>query len=176
MSPTATTAIRSGVGIADDLRKADREAVGVSRSLEQNRELLVADAGFGAQSAAPLFQNDAALLDDVGGVEECARRPVFEDLEALLHELRLVRGNREDEDRLVEAGVGVEVGPESHTDRLQILHDVVLPESTRPVEQHVLDEVRHAPLIVVFLDRPGVHDEPELDAFFRTGVAADEVA
>ena len=79
-------------------------------------------------------------------------------------------------DGLVEARVGVDVRAEAHADRLHERDDVLLREVARAVERHVLDEVREPALIVVFEDRAGVDDEPELGAALRLLVRADVVA
>ena len=124
----------------------------------------------------PLLAHDAALVRDLGRVEQLAVRPVLENRERLVDDARRVGRNRQDVDRLVEARVGVQVGAEPHTDRLQVLHEIVLVEMRRAVERHVLDEVREAELVLVLEHRAGVHDEPQLGALFRLVIDADVVA
>ena len=41
---------------------------------------------------------------------------------------------------------------------------LVLREPAGAIERHVLDEVRGAQLVVVFQNRPGVHNQPQLGA------------
>ena len=94
---------------------------------------------------------------------------------ALLEDLRLVGRHLQHVDRLVEARVRVQARPEPHADRLHERHDLLLREVLRAVERHVLDEVRQARLVVVFEDRAGVDDEPELGALLRLLVGPDVV-
>ena len=77
---------------------------------------------------------------------------------------RVVGGNLQLVDGLVEARVGVDVRAEAHAGRLQEGDDVLLREVPRAVEAHVLDEVREPALVVVFENRSGIDDEPELGA------------
>ena len=79
-------------------------------------------------------------------------------------------------DRLVERGVGVDVGAETHPDGLQVVDDLLLLEPARAVEGHVLQEVGQALLIVVFLHGPGVDRQPEGHPLLRLTVDPDEVA
>ena len=65
---------------------------------------------------------------------------------------------------------------EAHAGRLQERDDVLLREVARAVEGHVLDEVRQPSLIVVFENRSGVDDQPELGAALRLLIPADVVA
>ena len=58
---------------------------------------------------------------------------------------------------------------------LQEVHQVVLGKAPRPVERHVLHEVRHAALRVGLQDGAGIHHEPQLGALFRLRVSANEV-
>ena len=94
----------------------------------------------------------------------------------LVDDGRAVGRNLQLVDRLVEAGVGVDVRAEAHAGRLQERDDVLLGKVARAVEGHVLDEVRQPALVVVFEHRSGVDHEPELGAVLRLLVGADVVA
>ena len=89
--------------------------------------------------------------------------------------LGLVGRHLEHVDGLVEAGVGVDVGAEAHAERLDERHELLLGKVLGAVEGHVLDEVREPALVVVFENRAGVDDEPELGALLRLLVGADVV-
>ncbi len=102
--------------------------------------------------------------------------PVLQDQERSVDHRRIVGGNLQLEHRLVEAGVGVDVGPEAHAGRLQECDHVLFREVAGAVETHVLDEVRQAPLVVVFENRSGVHHQPQLGPALRLVVGAKVVA
>ena len=161
---------------ADAVGRPDRQAIGVARSLEQHRHLLLQHAGVGAEAEAPLFQDDAALLVDLVGLERDAGGPVLEHEERAIDDAGVVGRDLQLEDGLVEAGVGVDVRAEPHPGRLQERDDVLLREVARAVERHVLDEVGEAALIVVLEHGAGVDDEPQLGPPGRLGVAPDVVA
>ncbi len=161
---------------ANDLWLADRQTLGVARILEQDRQLRVEDPRVGAEAGAPLLEDDATLLVDLGRLERHGVRPVLEDQQGPIDDGGTVGRNLQLVDRLVEAGVGVDVGAEAHARRLQERDHVLLGKVTRAVEGHVLDEVRQPALVVVFEHRPGVDDEPELGTILRLLVDADVVA
>ena len=64
---------------ANDLRLADGQALGVAGILQQHRQLRVEDPGVGAETRAPLLEDDATLLVDLGRFERHGVRPVLED-------------------------------------------------------------------------------------------------
>ncbi len=161
---------------ADAVRRADRQALGVARALEQHRQLGLQETRVGAEAEAPLLQHHAALLVDLVGLESDAAGPVLEHEERSIDDVGVVGRDLQLEDGLVEAGVGVDVRAEAHPGRLQERDDVLLGEVLRPVERHVLDDVGQATLIGVLEHRARVDDEPQLGASLRLGVAADVVA
>ena len=61
--------------VVDDLHGADRDALGVTRALQHDRQLLVLHPGAGAAAQSPLFLDDAALLVDLRRVEGTGRAP-----------------------------------------------------------------------------------------------------
>ena len=103
-------------------------------------------------------------------------RPILENREGLIDNSRGVRGHRKDVDRLVEAGICVEVGAKADADGLEVLDEIVLREVGRAVERRVLEEVSEAELLLGLENGAGVHDEPELRAFLGATVLADVVA
>ena len=159
----------------EHLHRADRDALGVPRALEQDRELLVLHPGARAAPPAPLLDHDAALLVDLLAVERDAAGPVLQDLEAALEDLGVVGRDLQHVDGLVEAGVGVEVGPEAHADAFEVVDQLVAGEAAGAVEGHVLDEVGEAALGVVLDDRADVDQQSQLRPRFRLGVGADVV-
>ncbi len=117
----------------EHLDGADREALGVARALEQDRELLVLHPGARAAPPAPLLDHDAALLVDLLALEGDAAGPVLQDLEPSLEDLRVVGRDLQHVDGLVEAGVGVEVGPEAHADAFEVVDQLVAGEALVPL-------------------------------------------
>jgi hypothetical protein len=103
-------------------------------------------------------------------------RPVLEDVEGAGDERGAVGGDLQLVDGLVEAGVGVEVGAESHADALEVIDDLLLLEVLRAVERHVLDEVGEPLLVVVLEHRAGVHRQAQLGPLLGAPVGADVVA
>ena len=76
----------------------------------------------------------------------------------------LVGRNLQLVDRLVEAGVGVDVRAEPHAERLHERGDVLPGEVPRAVERHVLDEVGQPALVVVLEHRPRLDHQPQFGA------------
>lgn len=101
--------------------------------------------------------------------------PVLEDQEGGLEDFGGIRGDLEHVDRFVEAGEGVEVGPEAHADRLHEIDELLLGEVPGPVEGHVLDHVGQAQLVLVLEDRAGVDDQAQLGPVLRLPVFADVI-
>ena len=159
-----------------DLRRADGQARGVAGILQQHRQLRVEDPGVGTETRAPLLEDDATLLVDLGRFERHGVRPVLEEQQGSVDDGRAIGRNPQLVDRLIEAGVGVDVGAKAHSGRLQERDPVLLGKVTRPVEGHVLDKVRQPALVVVFEHRSGVHHEPDLGTVLRLLVGADVVA
>ncbi len=93
--------------------------------------------------------------------------PVVERLVVVRH-LELVH-------RLVERGVGVDVGPERRTEAAQHVDQLVLGELLGAVEQHVLDEVGDAGAGSGLVDRAGVDRQPQRGLGAGTVVVAHVV-
>ena len=158
----------------DDLQQAERQPHRVLGVAEQDRELLVADALVGAPAEPPLLQHHAAFEIDLVRIQGDGVRPLAEDVHALRDhlgvggELQLVHG-------LIEAGVGVDVGPESGADRLQVRDDLRAGEGGGAVEGHVLQVVGKSALGLLFQHGAGLDPQPELDALGRFRVDLDVV-
>ncbi len=75
---------------------------------------------------------------------------------------------------LVERRVRIQVRAETRSDRFQVSNDLVPGERLGSVEQHVLDEMREPALVVVFVDRAGLHHQAELGALLGLLVLAHE--
>ena len=154
----------------------DRQARAVSRTGEQHREPLVLHSVFGALPESPFFDHDRALLLDLGCVERDVVRPLGEDLKSLVDDRGGVGRDRHHVDRLVEAGVGVDVRTVAHSHRLEVARDLVVGEPLRTPERHVLDHVGEAALIGILENRAGVQHQPQLRALLGFVILADVVA
>jgi hypothetical protein len=158
------------------LDRADWQPVGIARAFEQDRKLGVLHARGGGPPQPPLLDHDAAFLVHLGRIERHPVRPLFEDEQRTIDHRRLVGRNLQRVDRLVVRRAGVHARTEPHAERLQEVADLLLGKVPCPVERHVLDEVRHAALIVGLEDRAGVDDQPKLGSADRLLVGANVVA
>ena len=162
-------AFRGGAG--EHLRLADRAPHGVAGIAEQHRKLAVPDAGGSAAVGAPLLHDHVPLLHHLVGIEGDGVGPVGENAKPGLQRLRVGGGEFELVHGFVEAGVGVEVGPEPAAERFQVFDDFVLGEALGAVERHVLHEVREPALLFLLQDRSGAYRQPQLGAVARLDVA-----
>jgi hypothetical protein len=103
-------------------------------------------------------------------------RPVFEDQQRSVNRCRVVGGNLQFVDGLVESRVRIDVRAEAHSQRLHEAGDLLLGEVERAVEAHVLDEMRQSALVFVFEDGTRIHDEANFGAPAGLAVRADVVA
>ena len=154
----------------------DRQPDRVLRPPEQNRELDLVDAGSGAEPQAPLLDDDPTLLVDLLALERHRTGPVLEDLEGSIDDDLLVGRDRQHVDGLVEARVGVDMGPEAHPERLQRVDQRLLLVALGAVERHVLDEVRDAELVVILEQGAHLYDKAQVGAARGIGVLTDEIA
>ena len=96
--------------------------------------------------------------------------------QAFVDARRLVLGQIELVDGLVEFGGGVGVGAEAQAEPLEPVDELALGDVGRAVERHMLDEVGEAALVVALLERAGVDPQPERGLVRRRGVVAQRVA
>ena len=157
------------------LGRADGQSGRILRARQQYRDLPVLHAGCGAAPAAPFLDDDAPFLVDFVGLERHVVRPVLEHQKRPVDDGQVLGGHLQHVDGLVEAGKRVHARPEAHADRLHERHDVEFREVFGPIERHVLDEVRQAPLVVVFEHRAGVDHQPQFGAVARPRIAAHVV-
>jgi hypothetical protein len=160
----------------NDLWLADWQPVGVTRILEQDRQLCVQHPGAGSESGSPFLQDDAALFVDLFRIERDSVRPFLQDEQRAIDHGWIVGRNLQLVDRLVEARVGVDVRAETHARGLQKPDDVLLRKTARAVEAHVLNEVSETALIIVFENRSCVDDQPKLRAILRSLVGPDVIS
>ena len=159
----------------EDLGQADRAAVGVAGGAEEQREQVGLEARREPLIQAPLLEHDAALELHLVGVEADRVRPVAENLEGRLEDLGVVGRDLQEVQRVVVAGLGVEIGAKAAADRLEVVDDLLLGEARRPVEGHVLDEVGQPALLVLLKDGTRLHDQGQLPPAGRFLVLPDVV-
>ncbi len=148
----------------------------VARSLERDRQPRLEHPVAGALSSPPLLAHHSALVHHFGGVERLAVRPVLEDRKGLLDDSRGVCGDGQYVHRLVEARVRVQIRSEPHTDRLEILDQVILREMSGAVERGVLDDMGVPELVVGLEYGAGIDDEAKLGPLLGLEVLAYVVA
>ena len=125
--------------VLQHLHGPDREAVGIARAPEHDRELLVEDARAGPTTSPPLFDHDPPLLVDLLRIEAQQVGPVLQDLERRGDDLRIVcRHTGKHVGGLIEARTGIDRRTKRHADRLEVVDELLFLEVLRPVERHVL--------------------------------------
>ena len=156
-----------------NVKLTDGHTVGAAGTLHQDRPILLAHTVHGTETETVFLDNDTALLVNLLVVEEQTGSPATEDFETEVYVGGIVRRHGDHIDRLVEVGVGVEVGAKHHALAAELVNHSVARETLDAVEGHVLGEVRQALLVVVFLVGAGIHRETELHTILRVGVLAD---
>ena len=160
----------------DGLDLADRRAPLETGAGGQQLPVHVEDAAAETLvSLSPLLEHHADLGLDLDRVDGRLRRPLPQHAHGAVEQFTVVGRHRQLVHGLVVGGVGVDVGPELAAERLEDADELVGRVGRGAVEQHVLEEVGHTRLILVFGRRPGVHCEPQLGPAAWRGVAADEV-
>jgi hypothetical protein len=86
-----------------------------------------------------------------------------------------IGGDLEHVDGFVERRRGIDVRAEARADRFEERYQLARLEVLRAVEGHVLEKMREAALVRVFLNGARVDGQPHGDTFFRTVVVADEI-
>jgi hypothetical protein len=138
-----------GIRVLDDLRCADRQAFGIARPFQQHRKLLVGNPLASAEPEPPFLEDDATLLLDLRRIERDVVRPVLHDEQRPIDDGGVLGRNLKLVNRLVEAGVRVDVRAEAHPERLHEIDDFEPRKVERPVEGHVLHEMREPSLVVL---------------------------
>ena len=121
--------------------------------------------------------NHAALAVDVFRIEQQAVGPVVQDPEAGVNGIGdfLHRDAVDIIDRLVDAGIGVQVGTELHADRLAVLHHAVARKMFRTIEAHMLKEVRQTALLLIFQNGTDLLGDIEISLALRLFVMPDVI-
>ena len=139
---------------------SDRQPFGVQRAAEYFGQQDFVHAVLYTLAQAQLFEHDGALLVGISIVEADALCPVLQHQKTLFNMLRVLGGNRQYVHRLVEAGVGVQVGTKLQAYGLQVRHQLVLFEMGGAIKSHVLDHMGQPQLVFVFQNRSGFNHKP----------------
>jgi hypothetical protein len=158
-----------------DLRFANRQPLGVLGLVKENRDLLIADPRPRAKASPPFFDHDTAFFVDFFGIEGHAAGEIGQRLHAFFDDPLAIRWQLEQVDGLVERRVSIEVRPQARATRLERGDELTRLEVGRPVERHVLEEVREPPLVVRFVNRSGLDRQLQHDALLGSAVAPDVV-
>ncbi len=160
----------------DGFRLANRRPVRVSRPLKLDAPNPVAGALVGAQVHPPFREHDAALAIDTALIERRRPRPVLEHEQCAVEHAGNVRRHPQRVLSVVEARRRVCIRTDTQAERGQEVDDALPGEMTRPLELHVLDEMRQPLLVVVFQHGTSLDDEAQLGAVGRLRVCAHVVA
>ena len=144
--------------------------------MKHDRELFVLHTRRRTAPETPLLDHHTPFLLDFFALEEYPPGPVLQDLEGSRKDFGIVHRRLQHVDGLVETRIGIDVGAELHADRLQIIDQLLFFEVFGAVERHVLNEMRQSELILVFDDRPHIHDQTQFRTVLRSVVLLHEVA
>jgi hypothetical protein len=125
--------------------------------------------------SAPLVEHDTALCFDLRRVDSRCRQPLLQYVEACLDGRRVSRRHRQLVDRFVVARVRIDVGAKARTEAAQYSNQLVFRELLGAVEQHVLEKVRTAALVLGLERCASIDRQPHLDTRARIVVLSDEV-
>src|SRR5262245_64350798 len=162
--------------ILNDFRFANRNSLRIVRALEQNRKEFIRCARAGSSSQTPLFHDDATLFVNLLVVKRHVMRPVLEYQKRFVHDFWFIRRDLKHVNSLVEAGVGVQVGAESHAEGLDELHNLVFRKVCRAVEGHMFDKMGKSLLVVIFQNGSGLYNKSKLSALLGFFVRPDVIA
>ena len=163
--------------VVHHLHQADRHALRILVARIDGREDLLVEAHLGVLAAAPLLVDHAALTVDVLRGQQQAVGPVMEDPQAGVdcarhgghgHVVYIIYG-------LVDAGIGIQVSTEFHTDALAVFHHAIAREMLRAVEAHVLQEMGQTALVLVFQDGAHFLGDVEIGLPLRLLIVPDVV-
>ena len=151
--------------------------MGDERVGDQELELLLHEAHLHRVAGVFLGKNDAPFGVDFFAFEESAVGEVTHHGEGEVEGGFREVGKVEHVDGLVERSVGVGVGPEGDAETLHLRDELLgVGKVAGAIEDHVLEEVGDAALVVGFHEGTGVDVEAEGDALGGLGIGDDHVA
>ena len=155
---------------------ADGHAARGGSARKQEGELLLAAPALEIVAAPPFRQHDTALAVDGRLAERQLARRFAQEEQALVHQRVSSIGQFEHVGREVLPRGGVGVGAEGKAKPLEDPHHLAFGYVARPVERHVLHEMRKALLALGFVERPERDREPDRDCLLRLRIVAQRIA
>ena len=157
----------------DHGRDPNRRSVRIARSLQLHAAHLLGGAFAGAEVAAPFGEDDRALRSMAAGSKSAPPAQSSSTVSAMSRTPGRSVGHAQRVLRVVETGLRVRVLADAQAERRQEIVNAPSREMLRSLELHVLDKMRQSALVVVFQDRSGLHDQPELGLAGGLGVRPD---
>ena len=152
-----------GGRIPDHIDLADGQAGGIAGIAQEEGQNGFVDAPIGVLLPQPLlFQHNTPLQLHLFRLDGCVGRPIDQHGKGRVHGCRVVHGEAQHIDCLVEGGVGVDVRAEGHPHTLKEIDEGLFGEIFCAVEEHMLQEVGQPLLVFVLLQRTGVDSQPKL--------------
>ena len=162
--------------VVDDAHQTDGHALAILRARVHLGQCTGNHALRGAFAQAVLVVHHVALLHNLLLLQRQAVAPVLQNQHARVEGRLASRGNIADAvNRLVNAGVGIEVAAKLHAQRTGELNQVVALEVLRTIEGHVLQEVSQAALALLLLDGAHALGNVEISHMLRPFVVADVI-
>ena len=160
--------------IVDNLHQTNRHAMTVLRAGIELRQVTLQHTHLGRGTQTPLLMDDTTLLLDLLLFKQQTIGPVPKYHQTRVDDAFARRGYiTYIIDRLVNAGIGIQVCTELHADALTPAQQLVALEMLRAVEGHMLQEVRQTTLVVVLLNRTHLLGDIELSTLFWPRVVTD---
>ncbi len=146
-----------GREVVHNLHGADGQTVAILGGGIQIREHTLEDTHLTYVGLTPLLVDHTALLVDLLGIESEVVGPVMENEQTGVLNALAGDGNiRDIVDSLVNTGIGVEIGSETHTDCGQPVAELIAGEVGGAVEAHVLQEVGQTTLMILLESRSDI--------------------
>ena len=165
-----------GLEVVDDRHQSDGVSFSVLRTRVELGEVALEHAAAGRGAQAPLLVDDTALLVYLLGLQQQTVCPVAQDEQARVECALACRGHVADAiDRLVDAGVGIQVASELHADLLAVGYHFVALEVVGAVEAHVFQKVGETALALLFLNGTHLLSDVEIGAVLRPVVITDVI-
>ena len=163
--------------VVDHIDATDWHTLGIFAVGIHFGKQLVPDSLLCATAGTPLFTDHTPFVFQFLIFQCDGIRPVMQYQQGRIHQVGIGRGNVGHEiDRLVERGVGIDVGAKFNAVVLQIVEHVLAGEVLCPVKSHVFEEVSQTGLVVFFLHRSNLLSNVKISSVFRESVVPDVIS
>ena len=154
----------------------DRQAMSVLATIHSFRESLFVHTHHGTLSGTPFFVNHATFIVYFRFGQCQVVCPIVKNEQARIHNtvtdyryiVDIING-------FFNAGIGIQVFAEAHTDGFQPIDNTLTREVGSTVEAHVFQEVSQAALVVFFEDGTYLLGNVEVRTLFRQFVVTDVI-